>query len=451
MDSPEFIIDPNSEVRKLQELVKKLEYQNEILRSKQSEGEDNDDRRQQQRNGDIDRVNKNNVNDYGLSTEYGHVKLLDNFVLDDLEDVNFSDLPDDDDSWLYTSPKAATTPQPKEPLLSWVRQDFDHPCPEVESARRSLISRLNEVARLKHSSSSPVIGGQPAFASKSAMSLNRSAEGNNNIPSRGSLLPKTGIPTSGLVKPQLNTSTFTRPKRTLTPMHGEGDQPQDVPYLQTATDISDIENLAKQQEENLRQSLTPASLKAMRAKHSLMEGDNRTCHSPSRFDLDGSYVSHHRGSLGSDHSTPPDSPHNASPHNASPHFQLGSSIDSRGRRILPGSPGLHYQSHNSSDSSLERHSVASDEMNVAPEAARAPASQLQQPNYRSAPRRSLPLGIAPGLAQQQRSSGLPTPRKKIMKPATPRSSLPMLQRSNIPSPKPPSSGGSEETWRDGCF
>lgn len=33
-------------------------------------------------------------------------------------------------------------------------------------------------------------------------------------------------------------------------MHGEGDQLQDLPYVPNVTDISDIENLAKQQEES---------------------------------------------------------------------------------------------------------------------------------------------------------------------------------------------------------
>ena len=48
---------------------------------------------------------------------------------------------------LYSSPKPPTPQQSSINLYKWVRQDFDHPSPEVESARRSLLFKLNEVAR----------------------------------------------------------------------------------------------------------------------------------------------------------------------------------------------------------------------------------------------------------------------------------------------------------------
>ncbi|XP_059140903.1 SLAIN motif-containing protein 2-like isoform X2 [Physella acuta] len=441
MDSTDSLIDPQSEVKKLQELVKKLEKQNEVLRSKQA-GVGT------QQNGEYDRVNKNNnLNDDEESIDITKVKFKGKLALDDYEDVNFSDLPVEDDSWLYSSPKAVTPQQSKEQIISWVRQDFDHPSPEVQSSRRALISKLDEVARMKHSSSSPVIGSQP-YASRSAFALSRSTEEGNNAPPpiRNAVPRKSGLAPPG---------TFTRPKRVSAPMHGEGDQPQEPITIPSTTDISEIETLAKQQEESLRQSITPANRKAMRAKQALMEGENGTRLSPSRFDLEGAYISQHRGSLGSDHSTPPDSPHN------NQHFQLNNVNDSRGRRSLPSTPALQYKSHNSSDSSLERHSVNSDEMNLAPEANRTMSSRLQQPNYRpnaNTPKRAISTGLLPGLAQQQqqrgmspqRTSGLPTPRRQIMRPSSAsRSSLPTFRRANAASPKP--TNGLEENWRDGCF
>uniref|UniRef100_A0A0B6ZTP4 SLAIN motif-containing protein 2 n=1 Tax=Arion vulgaris TaxID=1028688 RepID=A0A0B6ZTP4_9EUPU len=440
MDSPETVVDPDNEVRKLQELVKKLERQNEVLRGKQAPNFGN---------GDFEQDNQNNVNGNDQIADIAKVKLKSKFALDDFEDVNFSDLSIDDDSWLYSSPKPVTPQLSRETLLSWVRQDFDHPSPEVETTRRALIYRLEEVARMRHSSSSPVISSQP-FASRSAGALSRSTEDSNHTPSRYTSHRKSGLAPPGLAKMNFDTNTFTRSKRASAPMHGEGDQCQEGTYTSTATDISDIENLAKQQEENLRQSITPANRKAMRAKHALMEGDNGARLSPSRFDLEGTYLLQHRGSLGSD-GLPASSPHNSN--------NLSNSIDSRGRSSLPSTPGLQYQSHNSSDSSLERHSVNSDEINLAPEAIRAPTSRLQQSNYNSSHKQGIPMGVAPGLAQQQhrgispqRTSGLPTPKRQLIRPSSAsRSSLPMFRRTNIPSPKPTSSGGTEETWRDGCF
>ncbi|CAL1536854.1 unnamed protein product [Lymnaea stagnalis] len=457
MDNSDSLIDPQNEVRKLQELVKKLERQNEVLRSKQA-GLASLGTRQQ--NGELDRINKITASDDEDSRDITKLKFRGKLALDDYEDVNFSDLSIEDDSWLYTSPKAVTPQQTKEHILSWVRQDFDHPSPEVQSSRRALISKLDEVARMKHSSSSPVIGSQP-YSSRSAFALSRSTEeGNNTPPPRNALPRKSGLAppkkpndSSGAGKIAFDSGTFTRPKRTNAPMHGEGDQPQEFISMSNTTDISEIETLAKQQEESLRQSMTPANRKAFRAKQSLMEGDNGARLSPSRFDLEGSYLSQHRGSLGSDHSTPPDSPHN------NQQFHLNNSNDSRGRRSLPSTPALQYKSHNSSDSSLERHSANSDEMNLAPEANRTMSSRLQQPNVRSnpnTPKRAVSSGLLPGLAQQQRgmspqrTTGLPTPRRQIMRPSSAsRSSLPTFRRANAPSPKP--TNGYEENWRDGCF
>ncbi|CAG5136014.1 unnamed protein product [Candidula unifasciata] len=445
MDSPEPVADPHSEVRKLQELVKNLERQNEALRSKQS------------RNGDLTTDNKENDNNDSdnNSSDVAKVKLKENFALDDLDDVNFSDLSVDDDSWLYTSPKTVTPHMSRETLLSWVRQDFDHPSPEVETSRRALICKLNEVARMRHSSSSPVIGSQP-LASRSAGALTRSTEESNHTPVRNAGHRKSGLTAPGLSKIAFDSGTFTRLKRGAVPMHGEGDQPQNLPYVPNVTDISDIENLAKQQEESLRQSITPANRKAMRARHALMEGDSSARLSPSRFDLDGAYLSDRHGSVGSDHGIP-----SSGSLMNSQHFQLSNSLDSRGRGSLPSTPGLQYQSNNSSDSSLDRYNSASgDESNLAPEAFRSSSSRLQHSNFQSAPKQSMPIGIAPGLAQQQierglspqRTSGLPMPRRQLVRPSSAsRSSLPMLRRANNPSPKPTSSGGSEDTWREGCF
>ncbi|GFR84870.1 SLAIN motif-containing protein 2 [Elysia marginata] len=384
----------------------------------------------------------------------------------------------------------------EERLLLWVRQDFDHPIPEVASSRRDLLNKLDEAAHMRHSSSSPLLASQ-TVSSKSTSSLSQSAEESRprTPPHRNGALGRPGFVTPAQKIPAVNTGTFTRPKRpsgsTVTgPIHGEGDQPQHLMdgsfTLGDAADISDIENLAKQQEANLRQNLTPANRKATRPKQALLDGENGHRLSPSRFDLDGSYLSRHRGSQSSEHSTPPDSPHQTNQN-----FQLNSSHakDSQSMRIdsLPALRGsLQRSSLNSSDSSLERNSVHSansddgqgrhHQSKLAPEAHRGPPqgrSMLPPPssnNYRNAQqqsRRALPSGltrpqqrgVSPnndvtqrqqqrGVSPQrlsaagpehdgqrrgvspQRGSGLPMPRRQIMKPGSiaARSSLPQFRR-----------------------
>ncbi|GFS13370.1 SLAIN motif-containing protein 2 [Elysia marginata] len=79
----EGIIDPHHEVRKLQDLVKKLERQNEALRSKQDAV--------RQRNGDVDLFNGSSI-DLGLTSSQESSPSIHerNVALEDLDDVDYS-------------------------------------------------------------------------------------------------------------------------------------------------------------------------------------------------------------------------------------------------------------------------------------------------------------------------------------------------------------------------
>ena len=103
MDSPDDLIDPQNEVRKLQDLVKKLERQNELLRTKQDSILDKPKRPTNQNNNDNIGVNINNDinsthNDI-VQFDYNEQKSIDEFDLDDLEDVDCSLLAPENDSW----------------------------------------------------------------------------------------------------------------------------------------------------------------------------------------------------------------------------------------------------------------------------------------------------------------------------------------------------------------
>ncbi|XP_028848042.1 SLAIN motif-containing protein 1a isoform X2 [Denticeps clupeoides] len=105
------------EVKKLQELVRKLERQNEQLRS---------------------RASFHQPHAHAESTALDGVDIL------DLDALLPCDGGSEEDSWLYASSKAkprvafALTP------LQWCRKVLDHPGPEVELAKRSLCYKLDQ-------------------------------------------------------------------------------------------------------------------------------------------------------------------------------------------------------------------------------------------------------------------------------------------------------------------
>ncbi|XP_028923299.1 SLAIN motif-containing protein-like isoform X2 [Ornithorhynchus anatinus] len=67
-------------------------------------------------------------------------------ALDEVEVLELGNCSDgDEDSWLYVSPKRKpTTDQKTESPLKWCRQVLDHPSPETEAACRTLINRLDQ-------------------------------------------------------------------------------------------------------------------------------------------------------------------------------------------------------------------------------------------------------------------------------------------------------------------
>ncbi|XP_070807867.1 SLAIN motif-containing protein-like isoform X2 [Pituophis catenifer annectens] len=68
---------------------------------------------------------------------------LDETALDEVELLELENGSDEEDSWLYVSPRKPPTDN-KESPLKWCRQVLDHPSPETEAACRTLISRLDQ-------------------------------------------------------------------------------------------------------------------------------------------------------------------------------------------------------------------------------------------------------------------------------------------------------------------
>ncbi|XP_050416480.1 SLAIN motif-containing protein 2 isoform X6 [Patella vulgata] len=405
MEQSNSLIDPQDEVKKLQDLVKKLEKQNELLRSKQKLQTIDS----HLSNGDPD--NKPVVTKHTESNDKS--KLTKDCLkgLDEVEIVNVDELSlknEEDESWLYSSPKAPTPQQTKVSPYKWVRQEFDHPSPELISGRKSLLSKMDEVAR----------------------NLQWVSSGGGRV----------------------DTGTFTRPRKNkdrsrLHSTEKENDYRDDrIPA------VSDIEAVAKLQEESLRQSIThhPSPRRGLNRKGfgflGASDAENSGSpigsarSSPARFD-DSGVLERYRNSIDSDGSSPPDSPHAA---------QHSYNYENGGKRSLPSMSRIQQYS---SDSSLDHQSVGSDDANLAPET--RPVTRLQQPSIRAPspgfglkqPNSGLRRAVSPA------RSGLPQPmmRRTIPRPNAGRSSLPSPRRSNIPSPRPNVNSEAADSWREGCF
>ncbi|XP_061571944.1 SLAIN motif-containing protein 1-like [Cololabis saira] len=85
-------------------------------------------------------------------------------VLDDLEllDLEYLSCTDDsDETWLYETPRSRETSSEAVPPLQWCRQVLDSPRSEVDAARRNLSLRVEQVSRWRSSLSSPSPSSSP--------------------------------------------------------------------------------------------------------------------------------------------------------------------------------------------------------------------------------------------------------------------------------------------------
>ncbi|WAQ98184.1 SLAI2-like protein [Mya arenaria] len=438
-------IDPQTEVRKLQDLVKKLETQNEVLRSKQKlSTSDNDSNIIETGNEVLKPAVNNSVfyNNRKHSEKRDIAKKTESLESVELIDVN-SPSHEDDDNWLYSSPRPLTPQQHRMSPYKWVRQDLDSPAPDITSARKSLKYKLDEVARMSRSSSTPVFHNYstPPKANSPAMSLSA-----DNTPSPRIMKPSAMKPhaksslaySPGLQGSRLNTGTFTRPKKSRDKPSPAETPEDDVDGEEPAIhhqNVTDIENMAKQQEESLRQSMAHTSpRRGFRSRplpntsasqyndsNSLSSADSNRS-SPARLE-EGEGRRDSTNSAGSDHSSPPDSPYASNQHL---HVNNAGASNFRGSapnvsRLIP-----RVQHHNS-DSSLTDHSNGENGVHNddSPKyASRLPLSPLGRPASPSVSGLKQPQRAMRGPSPQR--SGLPTPKRSIPRPGstTPRSSIP---------------------------
>ncbi|XP_074770861.1 SLAIN motif-containing protein-like isoform X2 [Athene noctua] len=92
------------------------------------------------------------INEQNPSEKCGDLESLSNNTdLDEVKVLELENCSEEDDSWLYVSPRKSTTDQKTDSPLKWCRQVLDNPSPETEAACRTLINRLDQGYLSMHS------------------------------------------------------------------------------------------------------------------------------------------------------------------------------------------------------------------------------------------------------------------------------------------------------------
>ncbi|XP_049683283.1 SLAIN motif-containing protein-like isoform X2 [Accipiter gentilis] len=92
------------------------------------------------------------INEQNPNEKCGDLESLSNNTdLDEVKVLELENCNEEEDSWLYVSPRKSTTDQKTDSPLKWCRQVLDNPSPETEAACRTLINRLDQGYLSMHS------------------------------------------------------------------------------------------------------------------------------------------------------------------------------------------------------------------------------------------------------------------------------------------------------------
>ncbi|XP_062249898.1 SLAIN motif-containing protein-like [Platichthys flesus] len=171
-----------------------------------------------------------------------------------LDEVDVLDLEDecaaveDEDSWLYVSPKKQVADACPESSLKWCRQAFDHRSPETEKACRILINRLDQTtSRWRNMYSSPAAEAGSAGSGLISPGYHKST--NKSLLTCGSsgvTSMQSALSSQSSIDSELSTS----------------DDSISMGYK--LQDLTDVQIMARLQEESLRQDYASTSATASR-------------------------------------------------------------------------------------------------------------------------------------------------------------------------------------------
>ncbi|XP_066236813.1 SLAIN motif-containing protein 1 isoform X1 [Saccopteryx leptura] len=199
-------------------------------------------------------------------------------LLDELEPLDLESLAawrdEDDYTWLYVGSSKTFSPEKSLSPLQWCRHVLDNPTPEMEAARRSLCHRLEQASRWRSLFSSnvslafpysPVARLSPYSNGISTPSLSKSSNKAILTPERTGYTSR-GSPLSpqSSIDSELSTSEL---------------EDDSISMGYKLQDLTDVQIMARLQEESLRQDYasTSASVSRHSSSVSLNSGKKGTC------------------------------------------------------------------------------------------------------------------------------------------------------------------------------
>ncbi|XP_051514201.1 SLAIN motif-containing protein-like isoform X2 [Myxocyprinus asiaticus] len=195
---------------------------------------------------------------------------IDHSALDEVDvlDLETCTEAEDEDSWLYVSPKKQmVAEQGPESPLKWCRKVLDHPSPETEVACRTLINRLDQTSRWKNMYSSSSQAAEAGISTSSSAGYHKST--NKTLLTSGSsgYMGHSTLSSQSSVDSELSTS----------------DDSISMGYK--LQDLTDVQIMARLQEESLRQDYASTSTSASRRSSSAsLQSLRRGTYSDQEFD-----------------------------------------------------------------------------------------------------------------------------------------------------------------------
>ncbi|XP_066505789.1 SLAIN motif-containing protein-like [Hoplias malabaricus] len=215
---------------------------------------------------------------YDSETLGGSDTGMDQSALDEVDVLDLEDCveTEDEDSWLYVSPKKQVlAEQGPESPLKWCRKVLDHPSPETEVACRTLLTRLDQTSRWRNMYCSPSQSsagasaeagpsGAPLLSPGYHKSTNKSLL---TCGSSGYMGMHSALSSQSSIDSELSTS----------------DDSISMGYK--LQDLTDVQIMARLQEESLRQDYASSSASASRRSSTAsLQSLRRGTHSDQEFD-----------------------------------------------------------------------------------------------------------------------------------------------------------------------